>query len=116
MTNIKVWGRRNSVNVQKVMWAIGEMNLEFRRYDIGGSFGINDNYLKLGLFFYKTKIYNLKKYLVNSANQLGFYSIINNTFEPQDPIEENYDKLMIKYSLLKKKINELVELLVNKSS
>ncbi len=23
------------------------MNLEFRRYDIGGSFGINDNYLKL---------------------------------------------------------------------
>ena len=47
MTNIKVWGRRNSVNVQKVMWAIGEMNLEFRRYDIGGSFGINDNYLKL---------------------------------------------------------------------
>ena len=49
MTNIKVWGRRNSVNVQKVMWAIGEMNLEFRRYDIGGSFGINDNYLKLNL-------------------------------------------------------------------
>ena len=47
MTNIKVWGRRNSVNVQKVMWALGEMNLEFRRYDIGGSFGINDNYLKL---------------------------------------------------------------------
>ena len=47
MKNIKVWGRRNSVNVQKVMWAIGEMNLEFRRYDIGGSFGINDNYLKL---------------------------------------------------------------------
>ena len=44
---IKVWGRRNSVNVQKVMWAIGEMNLEFERYDVAGSFGVDANYLKL---------------------------------------------------------------------
>ena len=35
------------MNVQKVLWAIGEMNLEFKRYDIAGSFGIDDNYLKL---------------------------------------------------------------------
>jgi glutathione S-transferase len=47
MSVIKVWGRRNSVNVQKIMWAIGEMNLEFERYDAAGSFGINDDYLKL---------------------------------------------------------------------
>ena len=40
---IKVWGRRNSVNVQKVMWAIGEMNLEFERYDVAGSFGVDAN-------------------------------------------------------------------------
>ena len=47
MTTIIVWGRRNSVNVQKVMWAIGEMNLKYIRHDVSGSFGVNDNYLRL---------------------------------------------------------------------
>ena len=47
MTEIIVWGRRNSVNVQKVMWAIGEMDLRYIRHDVAGSFGVNDNYLKL---------------------------------------------------------------------
>ena len=47
MTRIIVWGRRNSVNVQKVMWAIGEMDLKYIRHDVSGSFGVNDNYLKL---------------------------------------------------------------------
>ena len=36
---IEVWGRRNSNNVMSVMWALGEIGLEYRRYDIGGSFG-----------------------------------------------------------------------------
>ena len=39
---LKVWGRNNSSNVQKVMWAIGEMNLPHRRIDIGGTFSGND--------------------------------------------------------------------------
>lgn len=38
---ITVWGRRNSLNVQKAMWAIGELGLESTRHDIGGSFGGN---------------------------------------------------------------------------
>jgi glutathione S-transferase len=38
---IKVWGRRNSSNVQKVMWAIGELGLAHERVDIGGPFGGN---------------------------------------------------------------------------
>lgn len=38
---ITVWGRRNSLNVQKAMWAIGELGLEYIRHDVGGSFGGN---------------------------------------------------------------------------
>ena len=39
---IKVWGRTTSSNVQKVMWAIGEIGLPHERIDIGGPFGKND--------------------------------------------------------------------------
>ena len=38
---IKVWGRNTSSNVQKVMWAIGEIGLPYERIDIGGPFGQN---------------------------------------------------------------------------
>src|SRR5919197_1454648 len=38
---IKIWGRNTSVNVQKVMWALGELGLPHERIDIGGSFGKN---------------------------------------------------------------------------
>jgi glutathione S-transferase len=38
---IKIWGRKTSSNVQKVMWAIGEMKLAHERVDIGGPFGGN---------------------------------------------------------------------------
>jgi glutathione S-transferase len=38
---LKVWGRKTSSNVQKVMWAIGDLGLEHERVDIGGSFGKN---------------------------------------------------------------------------
>src|SRR5215469_16904211 len=38
---IKIWGRNTSVNVQKVMWAVGELELPHERIDIGGSFGKN---------------------------------------------------------------------------
>jgi glutathione S-transferase len=38
---IKIWGRNTSSNVQKAMWAVGELNLEHTRIDIGGAFGKN---------------------------------------------------------------------------
>ena len=38
---IKIWGRNNSSNVQKAMWAVGELKLEHERIDIGGPFGKN---------------------------------------------------------------------------
>jgi glutathione S-transferase len=36
---LKVWGRRTSINVQKVMFAVGELGLPHERYDVGGPFG-----------------------------------------------------------------------------
>ena len=38
---IKIWGRNTSANVQKVMWAVGEIGLPHERIDIGGPFGKN---------------------------------------------------------------------------
>jgi glutathione S-transferase len=38
---IKIWGRNTSSNVQKAMWAVGELKLEHERIDIGGAYGMN---------------------------------------------------------------------------
>lgn len=36
---LTVWGRTNSINVQKAMWTVGELGLPHRRIDAGGAFG-----------------------------------------------------------------------------
>ena len=36
---LKIWGRNTSSNVQKVMWAVGELGLAHERLDVGGAFG-----------------------------------------------------------------------------
>ena len=36
---LRIWGRRTSINVQKVLWCCGELNLDFDRRDVGGEFG-----------------------------------------------------------------------------
>jgi glutathione S-transferase len=36
---IKIWGRANSVNVQKVLWCCDELSLPFERIDAGMQFG-----------------------------------------------------------------------------
>ena len=38
----RIFGRANSINVQKAMWMIGELGLEHERVDAGLQFGIND--------------------------------------------------------------------------
>jgi glutathione S-transferase len=35
-----IWGRNNSVNVQKVLWCCAEMALGYERIDAGGAFGV----------------------------------------------------------------------------
>ena len=46
---IQLYGRRNSINVQKVSWALCELNIEFKWHDEHGKFGtVNvENYKKL---------------------------------------------------------------------
>ena len=39
---LKVWGRANSINVQKVLWCASELGVEFERIDFGGVFGGTD--------------------------------------------------------------------------
>ncbi|HEY8610000.1 MAG TPA: glutathione S-transferase N-terminal domain-containing protein [Roseomonas sp.] len=39
MEQLRIWGRANSVNVQKVLWCCGELGLGFERIDAGLQFG-----------------------------------------------------------------------------
>ncbi len=39
---LTIWGRPNSVNVQKVLWCLRELELPFARIDAGMQFGRND--------------------------------------------------------------------------
>ena len=39
---LKIWGRANSVNVQKVLWCLAELDLAYERIDAGMAFGKND--------------------------------------------------------------------------
>ena len=36
---LKIYGRTNSINVQKVMWLVAELGLPHTRIDVGGKFG-----------------------------------------------------------------------------
>jgi len=46
---LKVWGRLNSVNVKKALWAAEELGLKYERIDAGLHFGVNKTpeYLKM---------------------------------------------------------------------
>jgi glutathione S-transferase len=46
---LRIWGRINSINVQKVLWCCGEVGLRYERVDLGGPFGGNrePEYLRL---------------------------------------------------------------------
>jgi glutathione S-transferase len=37
---LKLWGRINSINVQKVLWALAELNVPYERTDAGLQFGV----------------------------------------------------------------------------
>ena len=46
---LKIWGRVNSVNVKKALWAAEELGLKYERIDAGMQFGVNrtPEYLKM---------------------------------------------------------------------
>jgi glutathione S-transferase len=37
---LKIWGRANSINVQKVLWCCDELGLQYDRIDAGNEFGV----------------------------------------------------------------------------
>ena len=37
---LKVWGRANSINVQKVLWTLAELGVDYERVDAGMAFGV----------------------------------------------------------------------------
>lgn len=43
MAGLKIWGRKTSSNVQKVLWCCDELGIPFERIDVGGPFGGNDD-------------------------------------------------------------------------
>lgn len=46
---LKVWGRKNSSNVKKVLWCLKALNIPYERIDVGGPFGglTDANYLAM---------------------------------------------------------------------
>jgi glutathione S-transferase len=46
---LRIWGRSNSINVQKVLWSCEELDVRYQRVDVGGPFGGNKEpeYLRL---------------------------------------------------------------------
>ncbi|KQB52832.1 glutathione S-transferase [Pseudomonas endophytica] len=40
---LKVWGRKNSSNVRKVLWCVEELALPYEREEAGGAFGVVDS-------------------------------------------------------------------------
>jgi glutathione S-transferase len=44
---LKLWGRVNSINVQKVLWALAELDVPYERVDAGLAFGVvNEPYYR----------------------------------------------------------------------
>ena len=43
MSSITIWGRKSSVNVQLVLWALDELGLDFDRIDAGFTYGVVDS-------------------------------------------------------------------------
>ncbi len=39
---LKIWGRTDSYNLQKVMWCVAELGIAHQRIDAGGAFGVTD--------------------------------------------------------------------------
>jgi len=46
---LKIWGRVNSVNVKKALWALEELGVKYERIDAGMEFGVNNTpeYLRM---------------------------------------------------------------------
>jgi glutathione S-transferase len=87
---IKIWGRNTSSNVQKAMWAVGELKLEHTRIDVGGAFGKNKEaaYLAMNPNGLVPTLEEEDGYLLWESNSIVRYLAAKydkaNTLEPRD--------------------------------
>jgi len=88
---IKIWGRNTSSNVQKAMWAVGELKLEHTRIDIGGPFGKNKEpaYLAMNPNGLVPTLEEEDGFLLWESNTIVRYLAAkydkSNVLEPRDP-------------------------------
>ena len=88
---IKIWGRNTSSNVQKAMWATGELGLEHTRIDVGGAFGKNKEpaYLAMNPNGLVPTLEEEDGFLLWESNSIVRYLAgkhdKNNVLEPTDP-------------------------------
>ncbi len=40
---LTIWGRKTSSNVQALMWCVGELGLDYLRFDVGHRYGGTDS-------------------------------------------------------------------------
>ncbi len=40
---LTIWGRKTSSNVQALMWCVGELGLDYLRFDVGHHYGGTDS-------------------------------------------------------------------------
>jgi glutathione S-transferase len=90
---LKIWGRNTSSNVQKAMWAVGELKLEHTRVDIGGAFGKNREhaYLAMNPNGLVPTLEEEDGFLLWESNSIVRYLAAKydkaNVLEPRDPKE-----------------------------
>jgi glutathione S-transferase len=91
---LKIWGRANSSNVQKVLWGCAEMNIPFERIDAGLHFGrtkdadyltLNPNGLVPTIEDGKAVVWESNTILRYLAATRGFEAL-----HPKDPVERTY--------------------------
>jgi glutathione S-transferase len=87
---IKIWGRNTSSNVQKAMFAVGELGLPRERIDIGGPFGKNREpaYLAMNPNGLVPTLQDEDGFLLWESNSIIRYLSAKHgagTLEPSDP-------------------------------
>jgi glutathione S-transferase len=86
---LKIWGRNTSSNVQKAMWAVGELKLPCERIDIGGPFGMNrePKYLAMNPNGLVPTLEEEDGFLLWESNSIVRYLAGKHagTLEPKDP-------------------------------
>jgi glutathione S-transferase len=87
---LKIWGRNTSSNVQKVMFAVGELGLPHERIDVGGAFGKNKEppYLAMNPNGLVPTLEEDNGFLLWESNAIVRYLAATHgagTLEPSDP-------------------------------